>query len=164
MEGGGGGTVKLIQLQCHEQGFESGAISPFLESCPSTSLYYPPSTSGDSHLLQMRPCCTICLPLFCMNLPYWVKIPSQQESSANISHCSLVDGVKNLAWEYKFAAAQCAFLFKSEYLVVASLPHRGCSCVLQLKVVVMGTRPACRGGLMCVFEHKSWAKATSDRE
>lgn len=116
-----------------------------------TSLYYPPSTSCDSHLLQMRPCCTICLPLFCMNLHYWVKIPSQKTFPT-----VQVDGIKNVAWEYTFAAAQCAF-FKSWSPAAACLPHRGWSCVLQLKVVVMGTRLACRGGLMCVFQHKSWA-------
>lgn len=76
--GGAGGVVELIQLQCYEQRFESGASSPSLESCPSTPLYYPPSTWGDPQLLQMRPLCAMCLSVYCIKLASRAKIPSQQ--------------------------------------------------------------------------------------
>lgn len=124
----------------------------------------------------MWPRCAICFSVFCIKLASWAKIPASKilcsyftpsqnpPASAQRSSQVTVHRAKDDAWERAFAASQCAFLFKSQSpaaAAAASLPHCGWSCVLQLKVVVMGTSRACRRGLMCL---KSWAKATSDRE
>lgn len=104
--GGVGGRVELIQLQCYEQRFESGASSPSLESCTSTPRYYPPSTSGDPQLLQMRPHCTICLSVFCTKLASRAKIllgsyftPSQNPPAcAQWSSQVMVHRAKDNVW------------------------------------------------------------------